>query len=166
MSELMLTNHMSKTLSSSYINEIRKFKTKKKTSTLDSYILHIWSTEDGSNQRQRTPDELNIINTFLACASSQNLNVQFKNDIDGFGYRMQQKLERRWADWEQPLLFLAIIFHLQYHVQALFDANFFSLEKIIKWIEYYYEINERFENTIEAILAEVETNNANGLALL
>ncbi|RIB00577.1 hypothetical protein C2G38_2233793 [Gigaspora rosea] len=81
---------------------------------------------------------------------------------------MQQKLERRWADWEQPLLFLAINFHPQYRVQALFDTNFFSLERITKWVEYYYEMcNERFENTLKAILAEkVETNNANGLALL
>ncbi|CAG8795625.1 14190_t:CDS:2, partial [Cetraspora pellucida] len=160
--------------------------------------LHIWGAEDVSNSRQRTPNVLNIIITFLACASSQNLNVvaividsasayafacnrfwthidelvehflpfvnildylqhdaanlfdvayafgyvaqQYKSDIDGFGYQMQQKLERRWADWEQPLLFLAIIFHLQYRVQALFDANFFSLERISKWIEYYYEM--------------------------
>ncbi|CAG8781941.1 14223_t:CDS:2, partial [Cetraspora pellucida] len=54
-SESILTNHISEISSSSY--------------------LHIWGAENVSNQRQRTFDVLNIINTFLAHASSQNLNV-------------------------------------------------------------------------------------------
>ncbi|CAG8775636.1 8021_t:CDS:2, partial [Gigaspora rosea] len=36
---------------------------------------------------------------------------QYKDNTDKFGYQMQQKLEKRWADWEQPLLHLAVIFH-------------------------------------------------------
>ncbi|CAG8803009.1 28715_t:CDS:2, partial [Dentiscutata erythropus] len=58
---------------------------------------------------------------------------QYENNVNGFGYKMQQKLEKRWAEWEQPLLLLAIIFHPQYCIQAF---------------------TERFENTIETISAE------------
>ncbi|CAG8801801.1 16614_t:CDS:2, partial [Dentiscutata erythropus] len=39
---------------------------------------------------------------------------QYKNNVNRFGYKMQQKLEKRYAKWEQPLLLLAIIFHPQY----------------------------------------------------
>ncbi|CAG8804470.1 24365_t:CDS:2, partial [Cetraspora pellucida] len=65
---------------------------------------------------------------------------QYEDDIDRFGYQMQQKLEKRWADWEQPLLLLAIIFYSQYCVQALSNINIFFLEQITCWIEYYYEM--------------------------
>ncbi|CAG8780509.1 11922_t:CDS:2, partial [Dentiscutata erythropus] len=111
-----------------------------------------------------------------------------------FGYIAQQyedKLEKRWADWEQPLLILAVIFYPQYRTQALSNHSFFSLERITCWIEYYYEMwfgvkpkcvalelteyymkrgifgNEWFENTIEVISKEgMSMNNAVGLTLL
>ncbi|CAG8808451.1 6979_t:CDS:2, partial [Dentiscutata erythropus] len=56
---------------------------------------------------------------------------QYENDVNGFGYKIQQKLEKRWAEWEQPLLLLAIIFYLQYRIQALSDIKFFSLKRIM-----------------------------------
>ncbi|CAG8731112.1 15056_t:CDS:2 [Dentiscutata erythropus] len=69
---------------------------------------------------------------------------------------MLQKLEKRWANWKQPLLFLATVFHPYFCVQAFSDQNYFTLEQIVHWVEYYYEI--WFKNIINAILEEEAIN--------
>ncbi|CAG8617286.1 2866_t:CDS:2 [Cetraspora pellucida] len=116
---------------------------------------------------------------------------QYEDETNEFSFMMMQKLEKRWADWEQLLLLLVVIFHPQYHLQALSNTNFFSLERITQWIEYYYEVwfnikpkhvalelteyymkrgifsDKRFKNTLEAISKENMTiNNATGFVLL
>lgn len=132
-------------------------------------------------------------NLFDVIYSFAYVAQQYEDETDGFGYAMLQQLEKRWADWEQPLLFLAVIFNPQYRVHALSDQTFFSLERIANWIEYYYEkwfgkpkhvalelteyymkrgifTDERFNNTLEAIsehnVQSKLTSNVVGLALL
>ncbi|GES82705.1 ribonuclease H-like domain-containing protein [Rhizophagus clarus] len=50
-----------------------------------------------------------------------------------FSENMITRLERRWNQWEQPLLLLSLVFHLQYRV-SLFNKHFGQ------WVNYYYQV--------------------------
>ncbi|CAG8666274.1 3802_t:CDS:2, partial [Cetraspora pellucida] len=187
---------------------------------LQSYsILHLNSTELSSKARSainsttfwKNVDELadcllpfvsildylqrDAANLFDVIYSFAYVAQQYEDEATGFGYAMLKQLEKCWADWEQPLLFLAVIFNSQFRAHALSNQVFFSIERIANWIEYYYEkwfnkkpkhitlelteyymkrgifTDDRFNNTLEAISEEHNmqdkmSNNVVGLALL
>ncbi|CAG8476534.1 6432_t:CDS:2 [Scutellospora calospora] len=101
-------------------------------------------------------------NLFDVIYSFAYVAQQYEDETNGFGYAMLKQLEKRWADWEQPLLFLAWFNKKPKHIT-------------LKLTEYYIKrgifTDDRFNNTLEAISDEHNmqgkmSNNVVGLALL
>ncbi|CAG8612138.1 3677_t:CDS:2, partial [Cetraspora pellucida] len=158
---------------------------------LQSYsILHLNSTELSSKARSainsttfwKNVDELadclllfvsildylqrDAANLFDVIYLFAYIAQQYEDEATRFGYAMLKQLEKRWADWEQLLLFLAVIFNPQFQAHALSNQVFFK---------YYMKrgifTDDRFNNTLEAISEEHNmqdkmSNNVVGLALL
>ena len=60
---------------------------------------------------------------------------------ENFSNNMINRLERRWNQWEQPLLLLSLVFHPQYRV-SLFNNNIQNLSytHFGQWVNYYYQV--------------------------
>lgn len=60
---------------------------------------------------------------------------------ENFSNQMISRLERRWKQWEQPLLLLSLILHPQYNI-SFFNNNLpnLSFTHFGQWINYYYQV--------------------------
>jgi hypothetical protein len=58
-----------------------------------------------------------------------------------FSGNMIVRLERRWSQWEQPLLLLSLVLHPQYRI-SLFNKNIQNLSytHFGQWVNYYYQV--------------------------
>jgi hypothetical protein len=67
--------------------------------------------------------------------------------------RMVDRLEKRWAQWEQPLLLLSFIVHPHYGIDVFHPtAQHITYTDFGQWLNYYYEI--WFGNRPKSILLE------------
>jgi hypothetical protein len=58
-----------------------------------------------------------------------------------FSTKMIDRLEKRWAQWEQPLLLLSFILHPHYGVETFHKtAQRVTYTDFGQWLNYYYEI--------------------------
>jgi hypothetical protein len=65
--------------------------------------------------------------------------IQFWNSYNDLQLRTQliSRLERRWRDWEQPLLILACLLHPDYRMEK-FNTNI-NYTNFGPWLAYYYQ---------------------------
>jgi hypothetical protein len=114
------------------------------------------------------------IETFLVsyCATLNKLqrqNSRLHEVLHGFGNvvmmlkafddqelatKLITKIERRWKDWEQPLLLLSFLLHPFYRDTKFNSALNLSFPHLAKWILYYYCAWFREEPIV--LLAELE----------
>lgn len=52
--------------------------------------------------------------------------------------QIQVRLERRWNDWEQPLLLLSCLLHPEYRMEQFKDNANINYTTFGKWLKYYY----------------------------
>jgi hypothetical protein len=58
-----------------------------------------------------------------------------------FSTKMIDRLEKRWTQWEQPLLLLSFILHPHYGVETFHKtAQRVTYTDFGQWLNYYYEI--------------------------
>ncbi len=58
-----------------------------------------------------------------------------------FSVRMVERLEKRWVQWEQPLLLLSFVLHPHYGVKMFHStAQRVTYTDFGQWLNYYYEI--------------------------
>jgi len=58
-----------------------------------------------------------------------------------FSVKMVDRLEKRWAQWEQPLLLLSFILHPHYGIETFHPtAQRVTYTDFGQWLNYYYEI--------------------------
>ncbi|CAG8848089.1 15689_t:CDS:1, partial [Gigaspora margarita] len=56
-----------------------------------------------------------------------------------FGIRMTERLERRWKEWEQPLLILSYLLHPNIHLsQFNLPTKGITFAEMGRWVIYYY----------------------------
>ncbi|CAB4419430.1 unnamed protein product [Rhizophagus irregularis] len=65
---------------------------------------------------------------------------QFWNDHANIqlAARIQVRLEKRWSDWEQPLLLLSCLLHPEYRIEQFKDNVNINYTTFGKWLKYYY----------------------------
>ncbi len=78
----------------------------------------------------------------------------FNEHIDSnFSEKMVERMEKRWKQWEQPLLILSIVLHPSYRVLKFWTSiPNLSMVHLGKWLKYYYEA--WFGHKSQTILAE------------
>jgi hAT family C-terminal dimerisation region len=70
-----------------------------------------------------------------------------------FSTKMIERLEKRWAQWEQPLLLLSFILHPHYGIETFHStAKRVTYTDFGQWINYYYEV--WFNDRPKSILLE------------
>ena len=58
-----------------------------------------------------------------------------------FSTKMIKRLEKRWTQWEQPLLLLSFVLHPHYGVETFHStAKHVTYTDFRQWINYYYEV--------------------------
>ncbi|CAG8467885.1 4690_t:CDS:2, partial [Dentiscutata heterogama] len=119
---------------------------------LQSYSILYLNSNKLSSKARTAINSHDAANLFDVTYSFTYIAQQYENETDGFGYAMLQKLEKHWANWEQPLLFLALA-----GLNIITKCGIFT--------------DERFNNTLEAISEEHNvqskvSNSVVGLALM
>jgi hypothetical protein len=70
-----------------------------------------------------------------------------------FSAKMVERLEKRWVQWEQPLLLLSFVLHPHYGVETFHStAKRVTYTDFGQWINYYYEV--WFNDRPKSILLE------------
>lgn len=87
------------------------------------------------NQLQRHNSQLHDV---LHCFG--NLVIVLRSlDNNNFKNKLLKKLEKRWSDWEQPLLLLAFLLHPGYRADKFNpQIETLSFPHLGKWVTYYY----------------------------
>jgi hypothetical protein len=69
------------------------------------------------------------------------IKVFANHQNENFSNQMISRLERRWKQWEQPLLLLSLVLHPQYRL-TLFNNNIRNLSytHFGQWINYYFQV--------------------------
>jgi hypothetical protein len=75
------------------------------------------------------------------------------NDIN-LSIKLMEKLEKRWNQWEQPLLLLSFFLHPLYHLNKFNPSLNINVNILGQWVIYYYCV--WFENKPTCILLELE----------
>ena len=87
----------------------------------------------------------------VVLAFGWTIKVFLDHPNDNFSGQMITRLERRWNQWEQPLLLLSLVFHPQYRT-SLFNSNIQNLSytHFGQWVNYYYQVwfNMQWDTTI------------------
>ena len=68
---------------------------------------------------------------------------KFISTLDYHGYHdfaeaMEERLEKRWKSWEQPLLLLSFLLHPEYRLNFFRKDSGINYTCLGKWIKYYY----------------------------
>lgn len=81
------------------------------------------------------------------------IKVFLDHQNENFSNQMITRLERRWNQWEQPLLLLSIVLHPQYRL-TLFNNGIpnLSYTHFGQWINYYFQV--WFNTVPQSILRE------------
>ncbi|PKK55869.1 hypothetical protein RhiirC2_801296, partial [Rhizophagus irregularis] len=71
---------------------------------------------------------------------SMNYLVRFwlNYSDDTLATRIISRLEKRWKDWEQPLLLLSYLLHPEYRMNQFNNATSINYSEFGKWLMYYY----------------------------
>ena len=75
--------------------------------------------------------------------------VQFWNNHSNsqLARRILVRLDKRWNDWEQPLLILACLLHPKYRMNYFRDKSVINYSKLGKYLIYYYRAWSGKEST-------------------
>ncbi len=81
--------------------------------------------------------------------------VQFWNNYENtqLAAKILFRLEKRWNDWEQPLLLLSCLLHPEYRMKQFKDNLDINYTTFGKWLIYYYQAWSEKEST--CILSEL-----------
>ncbi|CAB4422701.1 unnamed protein product [Rhizophagus irregularis] len=73
---------------------------------------------------------------------SMNYLVRFwlNYSDDTLATRIISRLEKRWKDWEQPLLLLSYLLHPEYRMNQFNNATSINYSEFGKWLMYYYRV--------------------------
>ncbi|GBB84564.1 hypothetical protein RclHR1_11130001 [Rhizophagus clarus] len=115
-----------------YLNCISDNNWWKKLKELETLILPYCAA---LNQLQRHNSQLHDV---LHCFG--NLVIVLRSfDNNNFKNKLLKKLEKRWSDWEQPLLLLAFLLHPGYRTDKFNpQIETLSFPHLGKWVIYYY----------------------------
>ena len=82
--------------------------------------------------------------------------VQFWNNYENtqLAAKILFRLEKRWNDWEQPLLLLSCLLHPEYRMKQFKDNLDINYTTFGKWLIYYYQAWSEKEST--CILSELD----------
>ncbi|GBC10038.1 hypothetical protein RclHR1_00930016 [Rhizophagus clarus] len=105
-------------------------------------------------EEQESDDLYDFPEEYLNCISDNNWWKKLKEletlilpyfivlrsfDNNNFKNKLLKKLEKRWSDWEQPLLLLAFLLHPGYRTDKFNpQIETLSFPHLGKWVTYYY----------------------------